>query len=46
MVVAVDSLYMGDDCSSCRCMLCGEDGCGGGDDDGGGGGTGGRGDGK
>ena len=30
---------MGDNCSSCRCMLCGEDGCGGGDD---GGGVGGR----
>ena len=40
---------MGDKCSICRCMLCGEGGCGGGDDDGGGGGGGGvsgRGDGQ
>ena len=29
---------MGDNCCSCRCMLCGESGCGGGDDGGDGGG--------
>ena len=43
MVVAlVLTAFMGDNCISCRCMLCGEGGCG---DDGGGGGGGGVGDG-